>query len=378
VEKEILIFLHSSNVFGANLSVLAFAKTIVTRYRVLFITPDSGPFCQSLLKSNLRYKVIPFKNWVYLRWDSRNVFYGIGRKLLWFMTGITHLIFNFLLCFRYLFFFWRKSESIYMSNSAAIGHGYFLSRVLRKPHVWHLREFLDLDYSLHFYFGRSLPYKWIRNSKITLTMSNAIKDHFLAKDAQVIYDGFKISLSDSIRSNRKSSRTTFLLIGLINHNKGHQDALSAIADSTLLREHSNLIVVGSGQTTWLKEIINNLNLQGNVELLDYTKDIEKVYSLTDVVLMCSRNEAMGRVTIESMLYEKPVIGRATGGTTELITDQVNGLLYVSVAELRKHMEFMVENQEKSTEMGKRARIMCETKFALSEYVEKIAEKIESL
>lgn len=40
----------------------------------------------------------------------------------------------------------------------------------------------------------------------------------------------------------------------------------------------------------------------------------------DVELVCSRSEAFGRVTIESMMSSNPVIGANTGGTKELIIE----------------------------------------------------------
>jgi hypothetical protein len=47
----------------------------------------------------------------------------------------------------------------------------------------------------------------------------------------------------------------------------------------------------------------------------------------DAVLVCSRMEAFGRVTVEAMLLNKPVIGTNTGGTMELIEEGRTGLTY---------------------------------------------------
>ena len=50
-------------------------------------------------------------------------------------------------------------------------------------------------------------------------------------------------------------------------------------------------------------------------------------SIADVILVCSQWEAFGRITVEAMLTGKAVIASANGGTTELIKDGENGLLY---------------------------------------------------
>ena len=48
---------------------------------------------------------------------------------------------------------------------------------------------------------------------------------------------------------------------------------------------------------------------------------------SDIVLVCSKSEAFGRVTIEGMFSGRPVIGARSAATAELIKDGVNGLLY---------------------------------------------------
>jgi glycosyltransferase involved in cell wall biosynthesis len=46
-----------------------------------------------------------------------------------------------------------------------------------------------------------------------------------------------------------------------------------------------------------------------------------------VALVCSRDEAFGRVTVEAMKRGRPVVGAAAGGTGRLIEDGVTGRLY---------------------------------------------------
>ena len=60
--------------------------------------------------------------------------------------------------------------------------------------------------------------------------------------------------------------------------------------------------------------------------------------------MCSKFEAMGRVTVESMCCKTPVIGRNSGGTSELIIHNKTGLLYDgSISDLVIQMEKLIVN-----------------------------------
>ncbi len=43
--------------------------------------------------------------------------------------------------------------------------------------------------------------------------------------------------------------------------------------------------------------------------------------------MCSRMEAFGRVTVEALKAGLPVIGSNSGGTTEIIENNTNGVIF---------------------------------------------------
>ncbi len=47
----------------------------------------------------------------------------------------------------------------------------------------------------------------------------------------------------------------------------------------------------------------------------------------DVLLLCSRSEAFGRVLVEAMKRGRPVITTRSGGAEELVTASGGGLLY---------------------------------------------------
>jgi glycosyltransferase involved in cell wall biosynthesis len=44
----------------------------------------------------------------------------------------------------------------------------------------------------------------------------------------------------------------------------------------------------------------------------------------NIGLMCSRDEAFGRVTIEFMLHKMPVIASNSGANPELVINRING------------------------------------------------------
>jgi glycosyltransferase involved in cell wall biosynthesis len=91
-----------------------------------------------------------------------------------------------------------------------------------------------------------------------------------------------------------------------------------------------LSIVGSGNDEYVKSIkrlVFEKGLENNVKLLGYMDNPLHVMAESDAFLMCSRNEAFGRVTLEAMSIGCPVVGACSGGTEELLELGKYGLLY---------------------------------------------------
>ena len=82
-----------------------------------------------------------------------------------------------------------------------------------------------------------------------------------------------------------------------------------------------LIIVGNGNDgyVWaLKKYIKKKNLDNNISILPFRYDLSDLRKEVSYEIICSQNEALGRVTIEAMLAGNIVIGARSGGTTEII------------------------------------------------------------
>ncbi len=65
----------------------------------------------------------------------------------------------------------------------------------------------------------------------------------------------------------------------------------------------------------------------------HLKEVNPILNTMNLGLMCSRDEAFGRVTIKYMLNCLPVIASQSGANEELVKDGFNGTLYnLSAAE----------------------------------------------
>ena len=77
----------------------------------------------------------------------------------------------------------------------------------------------------------------------------------------------------------------------------------------------------------LKNDVKKHNLENSIEFLGFTNEPHKFMQACDTLIMASKNETFGLVTIESMQMGTPVIGTNNGGVLEIIDDKENGLLF---------------------------------------------------
>ena len=56
--KKLLIFLHESSEYGANLSILNLCKQLANQTDINIVLPIEGPICNSLKDHHINYKVI--------------------------------------------------------------------------------------------------------------------------------------------------------------------------------------------------------------------------------------------------------------------------------------------------------------------------------
>ena len=246
------------------------------------------------------------------------------------VPSVVSLLFQ-LSTFKYL-----NVDLIY-SNSSLVWVGIYLSALLRKRHIWHIREFGKADYNITFLLPKRVRIRIIRQSSAIVAISKVIQKKVLKDIPQYkvrqIYNGV-VSQSNVVEQARTlgpNQTITFCMLSGLFPDKGHTEAIQAF---DILRKWSpkiRLIIAGDGNSSQyinrLKQLVSQRMLDDFITFLGYIDEPNEVYQKSDILLVCSRNEGMGRVTIEAMGQGLPVIGYDAGGTPELISHESNGLLY---------------------------------------------------
>ncbi|MGI6220065.1 MAG: glycosyltransferase family 4 protein [Bacteroidaceae bacterium] len=244
-----------------------------------------------------------------------------------------------------------KPELIH-TNVSVINIGYKVAMKLRIPHVWHIREYGDLDFKLYHYPSRRY---FLRSLKADGSYSISItKDIFryngLQEEGkhfhQVIYNGI---LSDTEVCLDKTKEPYFLFAGRLEANKGIAELLKAFAEFKQLRPASvkRLWIAGDTENksydSYLKFEVVRLQIASEVEFLGMREDVLDLMAKAYLMIVPSVSEGFGRITSEAMFRGALVLGRDTAGTKEQfdngreLTGQEIGLRFTNHEELVQRM-----------------------------------------
>lgn len=376
---RVVFVTHYGSLYGANRSLLNLIDGL-KEYNIesFVLCPLKGDMTTELEKLGVPFVILPFKNWM------ATVSY-ISR-----MKAPARLLFN-LASLPFLINQVRKwNADIIYTNSSVTPIGALIAIILKKPHVWHIREFGNLDYQLRYDWGRKFFEKLLNKADAIIAISKAIKEAVLYgihSNIYIIYNGVILETDCNILKERAfafnvPSNYTFTIVGILHPNKGQEQAIRALA--YLKKSYSNirLIIVGSGSDEYLeylKKLCCDLEVKDQVEFWGYISNPFEAYLKADATLMCSKYEAMGRVTAEAMATAKPVIGYNNGGTSEIIEYEVTGLLYNGdYKDLAKCMVRFVENPKWAQELGINGWEKARREFTIEIYSRKVYEVLQEV
>ncbi len=124
-----------------------------------------------------------------------------------------------------------------------------------------------------------------------------------------------------------------LMVGRLAPVKNHVRVLHALVKlkaqlETMVPERVvRLVIAGQGPAeNQIKSIIDELNLNKNVELLGFRKDIPDLLKVVDAYLMPSAREGLPMALMEAMVSELLVITSNRAGMKELVPDESIGYL----------------------------------------------------
>lgn len=363
---------------GANRSLVQLMIDLREQYDVdpyvLMPAVEDGSLHEELERLKIPYFIHPMKAWVVsenakfrrLRGIKANI---VNRK---YLKEITDKIKD------------KRFDLIY-SNNSTIQIGADLAKKMKLPHIWHVREYGKADYHIIFSYAPKAVKAKFDAAAAVIAVSKGIESYIkksISPSAKTIciYNGI-YSRKPLRKDWNEDQKLNFCYVGALQDGKNQLELLKAV--DALLREkitdfHVTLVGEGGDYERELKEYCNRNTLDSYVTFAGYCCNAMELLDGMDVGVICSQNEAFGRVTVEYMLSSMPVIGANGSGTGEIIQHDKNGYLYQGgeVDQLAGYMKKMIMDRDVLKEKGQNAYVYAQENFTSERTAEQVYQVIK--
>jgi len=323
---KILFLDHSGVLGGAELSLLDIAR--YHRDRCLVGLMAEGSFKTRLEQERIPVEVLTDQSIAIQRDSSFWQSFSNLRQLFPLIAKIVQLS--------------RDYDVICTNTQKSMVIGAIASLISRRPLVYYLRDILSADH-----FSRA-------NLRIAVTIANLCAAKVIANSkatqaafvaaggkaelTEVIYNGFLPERFKTLPTETAQLRQQLGLEGQfvvgsfsrLSPWKGQHILLEALTHCP-----NNVVAVLVGDALFgeheyvdrLHQQVAELGLHDRVKFLGFRADVSELMSACDLIAHTSTSpEPFGRVIVEAMLCQRPIVATAAGGVVELIESNSTGWL----------------------------------------------------
>lgn len=352
--KRICIVSHSAGLAGAERVLIEMTQVLTDAgVECTVIVPAKGPLQARLAELQVKTVVVPYRWWVGTRSRViRAMRLPLHFLAAWQLSRLPAV---------------RQSDAV-LTNSAATPVGALAAWLAHRPHVWYVHEFMQADHGLTYDFGEFLHRKTVAalSTRIVVNSHAVERDWLHARGSDpldVIYYWVNVPSNQGAGHRCEAAAGVangplrVLVVGRLEPGKNQLEAVRSVE---ILRKQGvdlHLTMLGgvndSAYFEGIQQAIRQADLGAYITHAGYSADPVPYYLNTNVVVVCSRSEAFGRVAIEAMKMERAVIGAAAAATAELIRDGATGLLYKlgSPASLAEKLSDLARNPSRIRMLG---------------------------
>ncbi|WP_022764576.1 glycosyltransferase family 4 protein [Butyrivibrio sp. XPD2006] len=363
--KKILFVSHESGVGGSTQSLIMLIRGIQELY------PDIH--CTVIIPKKIGTKIAAKELFAENNIDCTEMLFRKNYREIGKKYSFKYLIFdviNYLSKFSITKYIKENKIDLICTNSSAVDVGARAAFVMNKPHVQYIREMMEDDYGIE-YRNKKLMRNIIEKSNGVIFISQFVKTKYMQlyniRHSTIFYNGFDVHRyynPDHIIFNKEY--ISIVQIGAIRAGKGVKESIEIM---NLLKNKGfmsfKMVFIGKGMKSYISEVdelIEKYDLTGHVKIEDFTNDISGVLKNNDILLMNSKAEGFGRVTVEAMLAGCLVLGRNKGGTMEILSNQKTGILFDTYEEAANRIIESFAAIEKSRLIAKEGQDFAYTNF----------------
>jgi len=183
------------------------------------------------------------------------------------------------------------------------------------------------------------------------------------------------------RYNLDKSKFTIGVFSRIEEQKGQHLLIEAM--NLLFEKNIQLVIVGHCMDDDYKRNIemkcSQYNLKDRVIFIPFIENPKGIMSTIDLIVLPTYEETFGLVVIEGMMSNTPVIGSDAGGVPEIITNEVNGLLFHtrSSSSLAEKIYSIYKSDELKNKIIKNADVYVRKEYDYNEHFKKFKDIVEN-
>lgn len=374
---KIMYLTHTAKMGGAEKSLYNLIKNIDNKiYEPILVCGEEGELADNIRKLGVRVEIIPL-----MKINTKYKIKGIVRLLI---TSI-------------------KLRSFIKKNNISIVHnntyrarffGTISGKISGVKIVTHVRDIMNWT---------SVEKKLINFENKIISISDAVQKHVVNQINNVnidkivrIHNGVDVEefnprklKSGVLREEYKIGVDKFLIGAVGRFEEWKKFDVFIEAAKILKDEYKDLVFfISGGAFDEKQEIIKNdllklverYDLNERVIFTGYRKNISEIMNDLDLFVLTSDNEPFGRVLIEALSLNLPIVSTNNGGAPEIIKDNINGLLVPpnDSKQLAGAIEQMIINTTVANNMRINNRDYAIDNFSIQTHVKLVCKVYEEL
>lgn len=365
---KILYITSTTELHGSTISLLSLLDGVIAHGDIPFVAvPDTnGPLCQRLQQKSIQYFKVPLPFFCYPKHRP----YG----KIWFLFDIKDILKAECKAERILSkIISQVKPNLIHTNVGPVVTGHFVAKKHKIPHVWHIREYGDLDFNMKMFPCKAFYRRILAQDYSVAITKNLQHYNHLENNHKsiVIYNGVCKTSEATYNENKESY---FLSASRVSPEKNIDEIIKAFSKFHKGNPNYRLKILGDGPQNYLQELKTlcaELNCTSSIYFEGFNEDVFSYMQKAKAIIVASPAEGFGRMTAEAIFAGSVVIGRDAGGTKEII-EQTAGFLYSSENELLKYMKkiaTMAENDYQA--LVRQGQKKAKELFSKEQYIQNI-------
>jgi glycosyltransferase involved in cell wall biosynthesis len=365
---------------GAGESLYQLVRGWKKRGELVILFGDDGFLRERFESLNLNPAPIYYRShlWLARRWENSMI-----SSLIWRVAvSPSHLP----LLLRILLIAYTEKVNIIHTNCTYLIEGAIAAKILRLPHVWQVRELVDLDY-YQYILPKQMVIK-IVDSLSSVIVCNSRRTVAGLLDLKANPDKLRVVSNiidpaipqEDLKTKLGLSQDIQLVgtLGWITPNKRVEDFISLASQITDLDNKVRFVIIGGwggidDYNERIKKAIQISPNRENIILTGIIKNAARFLSSLSVLVCPCFTESFGRTVGEALAAGTPAIGIAGTAVEEIVDHGETGFLVKEgdISAMATYTRLLLADPQKSRAFGKLGKTRVQRRFSSEVIIPKL-------